>query len=243
MSAELQAGVPGLGLDSGFSLQVLHSTQQESILFPLHSSRKQPTKHSRGILGETSQTSSRVTVGMPCSRSRRRAGRLLSCVVGARLSRSQMGGRGPGPGGQRRGGAGGWATPGVRADRGAGLRRSAAAGPRVGSGPALETGALPGAGAASRRPRLSPRTPLPPYPASSTPAARALQDVLRLKSQNEKGRSTRESPPTKRKRNFPGCLTSGASRGAPGSRGSAPRTPPLPGAHLGSGPGPRPAAP
>lgn len=190
---------------------------------------------------------------MPGSRSRRRAGRLLLCVVGARLSKSQMGGRGPGPRGQGRGPAeipssarqGRWVGEvRVRGDPGAGRRRrSAAAGPRAGSGPALETGALPGAWGASRRPRLSPRTPLPLYPASSTPAARALQDVLRLKSQNEDGRSIQDSPPTKRKRNFPGCLTSGASRGGPGSRGSAPRTPPLPGAHLGSGPAPRPAAP
>ena len=91
-------------------IQILHSSHQESKLFLFSflspCSRKQTTKHSKGILGKTSQTSSRATLGTPGSQFRRRARLLLLCVSGAGFSRSQVGGQGPGssppsPAGQR----------------------------------------------------------------------------------------------------------------------------------------------
>lgn len=98
-------------------IQLLHSSHQESKLFLFSflspCSRKQTTKHSKGILGKTSQTSSRATLGTPGSQFRRRARLLLLCVSGAGFSRSQVRGQGPGssPRHPRRD-RGGWARPG-----------------------------------------------------------------------------------------------------------------------------------
>lgn len=138
----------GFGTQTWDSAPALNSSRVKTLSrFFLSSGSAHRKTHSKGILGETSQTSSRATVGTPGSQLRR-TGRLLSWVAGRALK--VTGGRARPPG------FAGSPSP-ARRGRWAGEVRW----PRAGSGPALGTapaGRVGRVNAAAAQPADAPTT-------------------------------------------------------------------------------------